>query len=143
MSAGLRPYPDGGGLRPGLIWAFGRFATNGASDPLISSFAGDLKGFFTVTHAGTGLYTVTLTGGGAVFTFAEAPGISVSNSVANTGAIWTATLTYPTSNAWQNSARQFQINTANQSAPNTPADIAADNRNLITFYVDCIDNTGK
>ena len=143
MSAGIRTYPDGGGLRPGLIWAVGKFATNGASDPAAASLGGDLKGFFTVTHAGTGLYTVTLTGGGAVFTFNEAPSISVSNSIANTGAGWTATLTYPTSNAWQNSARQFQINTALWAAPNTPADIAADARNVITFYVDCIDNTGK
>ena len=133
---------DAAGIRPDIVFGSGSFLVNGALDPVAASNAGSLKGRFTVTHAATGLYLVQMAVG-FVFPPANSPIIECSNSIASTVAVWSSYITYPTSAGWQNSARQFQINTALSATPNTPADLVADARNVVAFFIEGIDGTSK
>ena len=140
MSSGFEKNLDATALSADVLNIVGSFLVNGTFDPIAASNGGSGKGRYAVVRTGTGLYTVTLSAG---LTFPSAPAIECSNSIANTGATWSAYVTYPTAAGWQNSARQFQINTALNAAPNTPADIPADGRNRVTFYIEAIDGQGK
>lgn len=131
-------WPDEGAARPGAFWGVGTFAPNGGSNPVSTSNGGSLKGKFSVVRTSTGLFTVTLDTG---LRFPENPVIEVSNSYDGTNFFWTL-VSYPTSSGWQNTARQFTISTMT-GATTTLADIVADARTRVSFFIEGISNTGK